>query len=101
MKGEAGRYGMKLEADRPAAEVQPDPVLQWSNPVVGSFHGAVFVWTDRGCPVAVSSIYYKFLEPQPHLGVEMHALAPSLRAADRDGVPTWSPGPGWTACCAG
>ena len=29
---------------------EPESLLQWSNPVAGSFHGSVFVWTSHGRP---------------------------------------------------
>jgi hypothetical protein len=32
-------------------ELVSDPILRWSNPTVGSIHGAVFVWTDKGRPI--------------------------------------------------
>src|SRR4051812_39649395 len=37
--------------------LQTKPLLLWSNPVVGSIHGSVFVWTEGGKPEVVASIY--------------------------------------------
>jgi hypothetical protein len=90
-KAEAGLYRIELEGGpkRPV-ELQPDSLLQWSNPVAGSIHGSVFVWTDRGCPAAVGSIY-KWFSPNTHLGVELHALTPGLVGADRLGRRVWTP----------
>ena len=53
-RAEASLYQINLEEPaRGAVALHPDALLQWSNPVAGSIHGSVFVWTDRGCPVAV------------------------------------------------
>ncbi len=91
-KAEAVRYRLELDGtDKSPVVLQPDSLLQWTNPVAGSIHGAVFVWTDRGCPVALASIY-RFFAPNKHLGVELHSLTPTLRSASRDGVRLWSPG---------
>ena len=47
-KREATAYTIRLEgSDRPLT-LQPEPVLKWSNPVVGTVYGEVFVWTDQG-----------------------------------------------------
>ena len=89
---EASLYRIELErSTNSTARFQPDALLQWSNPVVGSIHGSVFIWTDRGCPVAVASIY-KWFAPNTHLGVELHALTPSITSLDRKGRPVWFPG---------
>jgi hypothetical protein len=55
-------------------ELKPDPLLRWSNPAVGSIHGAVFVWTHEGRPAAVASIY-KWFEPHTHMAFEVHSLS--------------------------
>ena len=66
-KREATAYTIRLEgSDRPLT-LQPEPVLKWSNPVVGTVYGDVFVWTDQGRPEAVASIY-KFYSPRPPPG---------------------------------
>src|SRR5580765_532977 len=43
-------------------ELKPEPVLRWSNPSVGSIHGGVFLWTHKGRPAAVASIF-KWFDP--------------------------------------
>ncbi len=91
-RNEASLYRIELEgATKGLAKFQPDALLQWSNPVVGSIHGSVFVWTDRGCPVAIASIY-KWFAPNTHLGVELHSLTPSIASLERKGRPVWFPG---------
>ena len=91
---EAARYRIEPEdgANRPLT-LETKPLLQWSNPVAGSIHGSVFVWTDRGRPAAVGSIY-KWYSPNTHLGVELHSLAPGPLTASRDGRTVWTPSRG-------
>ncbi len=92
-RAEAALYRVDVGAEPGRiATLAPASVLRWSNPVVGSIHGEVFVWTDRGCPALVGSIY-KWSAPQTHLGVELHALTTGPISADRRGRTVWSPGP--------
>ena len=80
--GEAGGNALQLESKS---------LLSWSNPVAGSFHGSVFLWTAKGKPEVVASIYKKY-EPLPlHLGIEFHSLTESSATAERDGQAEWSP----------
>jgi hypothetical protein len=70
--------------------LEPGPLLQWSNPVLGSFHGSVFVWTAKGRPAVIASIYKKYVPP-PHLGVDFHTMSAGPVTAERDGHPEWFP----------
>ena len=80
-----------------AGEVQlvleREPVLMWANPVVGSIHGAVFVWTDNGRPQAITSAF-KWFAPAKHLGVEFHSLASVPITGEREGKQVWYPARG-------
>jgi hypothetical protein len=90
-RAEAERYRIVVEGRADAAiALEKEALLQWSNPVAGSIHGSVFVWTDRGTPVAVGSIY-KWFSPKTHTGVELHAISPRRLSADREGRRLWSP----------
>jgi hypothetical protein len=80
--GEAGGDGLQL---------QPKSLLHWSNPVLGSFHGSVFLWTAKGRPEVVASIYKKYVPLPHHLGIEFHSLAEGPARAERDGHADWSP----------
>ena len=51
----ANEYRLFVD-DGPELELKTEPVLRWSNPSVGSIHGVVFVWTNRGRPAAIASI---------------------------------------------
>jgi hypothetical protein len=89
-KREAAAYTIRLEgSDRPLA-LQSEPVLTWSNPVVGSIYGDVFIWTDNGRPEAVASIY-RFYTPPVHRANEFHSLALGPLAANRNGFAVWTP----------
>jgi hypothetical protein len=89
-KREASAYTIRLEGgDRPLV-LEPEPVLKWSNPVVGTVFGEVFVWTDQGRPEAVASIY-KFYAPRTHRANEFHSLAVGRLRAERDGGTVWTP----------
>ena len=89
---EAGLYTFQMEDPaRDPVAFQPQAILRWSSPAAGSIHGSVFVWTVRGCPVTVSSIY-KWSSPDTHLGIELHALAPGIASVNRKGVRAWVPG---------
>jgi hypothetical protein len=54
--------------------LQPDPVLRWSNPSVGSIHGGVFIWTHQGRPAAVASIF-KWFVPRDEMRFEVQSLS--------------------------
>lgn len=54
-------------------ELVPQPLLVWTNPVSGSIRGRVYLWTHRGVPALMASIY-KYDE-QMHVSSECHALA--------------------------
>ena len=90
----AEEYTIRPAGDEggPAAPLtlRTEPILKWSNPVAGSIHGAIFVWTADGRPAALGSIY-KFFEPARHLGVEFNSLAPGPLTAGRAGKEVWHP----------
>jgi len=89
-KREAAAYTVRLlGTDRPLV-LQPDPILKWSNPVIGSIYGDVFIWTENGRPEAVASIY-KFYSPLTHRANEFHSLATGKLVAERDGAAVWTP----------
>jgi hypothetical protein len=85
-------YSFTLEARGGSQlKLDPKPLLQWSNPVVGSIHGAVFVWTGKGRPEVVASIYKWYGPTNFHLGVEFHSLAVAPLSARNEGLVVWSP----------
>jgi hypothetical protein len=89
-KREAAAYTIRLEgSDRPLT-LRPESVLKWSNPVMGTIYGDVFVWTADGRPEAVASIY-RFYSGIPHQDNEFHSLALGKLTAERDGAAVWTP----------
>jgi len=89
-KQEATAYKIRLEgSDRPL-KLHPEPVLKWSNPVIGTIYGDVFVWTNQGRPEAVASIY-KFYSPLTHRANEFHSLALGKLTGEREGTVVWTP----------
>jgi hypothetical protein len=82
------------EAGGNALQLEPKSLLSWSNPVAGSFHGSVFIWTAKGRPEVVASIYKKYVPLPLHLGIEFHSLIVGPATAERDGHAEWSPARG-------
>jgi hypothetical protein len=71
----AHEYRLCLDdAKRTELVLKDDPLLRWSNPAVGSIHGGVFIWTHRGRPAAVASIF-KWFHPLDHMAFEVHSLS--------------------------
>jgi hypothetical protein len=63
-----------------------EPILRWSNPTVGEVYGDVYVWTDRGRPSLVGSMY-RFFQPNWGATFEVCSLsstALSGRTGDRE-----------------
>jgi hypothetical protein len=89
-KREASAYTIRLEgSDRPLT-LQPEPILKWSNPVVGTIYGDVFIWTNQGRPEVVASIY-RFYSPFTERDNEFHSQALGKLSAKRDGATVWTP----------
>jgi hypothetical protein len=89
-KQEAAVYTIRRPGgDRPLA-LKPEPILKWSNPVVGSIYGHVFIWTENGRPEAIASIY-KWYSPRTHRANEFHSLAVDGLTGERDGARVWAP----------
>jgi hypothetical protein len=89
-KQEAASYTIRLEGNDRPLTLHPEPVLMWSNPIMGKIYGDVFVWTADGRPEAVASIY-RFYSPSPHRADEFHSLALGKLTAERDGAAAWTP----------
>jgi hypothetical protein len=88
----ADAYAFTLEGQSETLKLEPNVLLQWSNPVVGSIHGSVFVWTKKGRPEVAASIYKWYGPRNFHLGVEFHSLAAEPVAARIQGSTVWAPG---------
>jgi hypothetical protein len=88
-KAEATAYKLE-DANGDRLTLQPEPILTWSNPVVGSIQGDVFVWTSKGRPEVVAS-FYKWYAPFTHRTNEFVSLASGSVAATREGDKVWAP----------
>jgi hypothetical protein len=89
-KQEAAGYTIRLEGtDRPLT-FRPEPVLSYSNPVMGRVYGEVFIWTAEGRPEVVAA-FYRFYTSDPHRGDELHSLSLGKLTAEREGSVVWSP----------
>jgi hypothetical protein len=109
----AAEYRMEvLDAGRPRAlELRPEPILHYSNPQrSGDQHGAVYVWTDRGRPMVIGSIWSSIPaddREHRHVTDEFQSLAAmplrsehAPRVGRKGPVPNWSseqPGIAWTS----
>ncbi len=89
-KKEAAKYTLRLQGSRRPLTLQPEPVLKWSNPVIGTVYGDVFIWIDEGRPEAVASIY-RFYTPPVHRANEFQSLALGKVTAERGGAVVWTP----------
>ncbi len=88
---EADAYTFRLDA--PGAVVlkrEPEPVLRWSNPLLGSLHGSLYLWTDRGRPAVAASIH-KWHHPFTQRANEFQSLVTTHLIGERDGETVWEP----------
>jgi hypothetical protein len=69
-------------------ELQPKPLLTYSNPVRGDVHGSVFVWTRNARPEVVGA-FFDF-RSEGKLDSELHVLATAGIAGWRDGREFWN-----------
>src|SRR5688572_10584126 len=91
----AAAKGYEIDlATEPATrlKLKEEPVLRWTNPVQSNGAGEVYVWTDRGRPEALVSIY-RFVDAngRPGLHHEFHSLAVTRLNARGAIGRTWSP----------
>ena len=93
--GDAATYSIYRDAARKQKlELRREPIYRWSNPTrVGGQEGDVFVWTYRGRPEMVASIF-----SHPHddrrqrlLCHELHSLSEAVLVVDRDSPNRWEP----------
>jgi hypothetical protein len=93
--GEAATYSIYRDAARTQRlELKREPIYRWSNPTrVGGQEGDVFVWTYRGRPEVVASIFSHPREgrQERRLCHELHSLSESVLVVDRDSPNRWEP----------
>ncbi len=90
---DASTYAIYLDpAHRQKAELRREPAYVWTNPTrEGGQDGDVFVWTYRGRPEAVGSIFSSPIGGPRRIYHEMHSLALAPLVVDRKGLAGWEP----------
>lgn len=70
-----------------------EPIYRWTNPTrVGGQVGEVFIWTYRGRPEVVASIFsHPTADNQRVLCHELHSLSQAVLVVDRDSPNRWEP----------
>jgi hypothetical protein len=84
----AREYQFTLAGDEQECDLKPEPVLRWSNPAVGEIHGNVFLWTQRGRPAAIGSLF-KWFTPHTHMSHEFQSLSEKPLGAKFHGADVW------------
>jgi hypothetical protein len=90
-RGEARSFTIRRAEGGEEFRLREEPILTWTQPISGSVHGRVFIWTDRGRPEAVASIY-KWFSPNTHRTDEFQSFSLGPLTAEQDGRPAWTPG---------
>ena len=88
---EVGNWTFRLRDEaKTKLEVDPSPVLRWTNPGSGRVYGSVFLATSGGRPEAVFAVY-KWYHPYHGFEAEMQSLSLSGIEATRDMTEQWHP----------
>ncbi|HEX5104635.1 MAG TPA: hypothetical protein VFV87_12530 [Pirellulaceae bacterium] len=95
-KAEAAKYVFEIGKSDAKPELQPEPLLRWSNPSVGEVHGYVFLWTVNERPAVVGSLF-KWFTPHTHMSHEFHSLSEAPLSGKYDGAEKWKPRSGGVA----
>ncbi len=94
-EGDAATYAIYRDPDRmQKLELRREPIYRWTNPTrVGGQEGDVFLWTYKGRPEAVASIF-----SHPHhdgkqrvVCHELHSLSEATLVVDRVSANQWKP----------
>jgi hypothetical protein len=87
--GDALEYTIYRDASQAEKlEFRKEPVYVWTNPVRGSEqHGAVFIWTSRGRPEAIGTIFSSRAGTgQRGVNHELHSLSLGVLYVTREGT---------------
>jgi hypothetical protein len=86
--GDALEYTMYRDASQKGKlEFRREPVCVWTNPLRASEQaGVVFIWTSRGRPEAIGTIFSSTGGGQRGVNHEFHSLSLSTRAVVRRGT---------------
>lgn len=85
---EAQRLQFRVAESDADLEPTSDSILKWSNPDVGRVYGNVYLWTENGRPVLVTSVYQWF-HPYQSLDLEFRSLTDRTLQGSYDGDVVW------------
>ncbi len=91
---EFASYDMKRDSTSlDSLQLEPQPLLDWSNPERGTFFGATFLWTYQGRPQLLANAYGR----GKWLRHEFHSLSTETIQAERSESPVhrFPPGVEW------
>ena len=74
-------------------ELLPRPLLYWTNPVNKEVYGSVYLWTHKGRPAALGSLY-RFYSPKKSFSIEMQSLSEQRLLMQKEGSTVWKPSRG-------
>ncbi len=86
-----------IQAGETSLTLRQEPVLTWTDPENGEIYGGVYLWSDRGRPGAIASIY-KWYRPYTHSTHEFQSLSIDPIVGTRAGQNDWrcsKPGVQW------
>jgi hypothetical protein len=94
----SNEYTIKTESGEEAKRL-PDPLLRWWQPIRGGDDGALYLWVNKGRPVAAVT-FFTFKMPKTGERIivhERHSFATGPIEASWRGKPSWEPSkPGLT-----
>lgn len=89
IQSELPRWKITTGPEPRALQLEPKPILRWTNPATGRLFGEIYVWTVEGRPEAVMSLY-KAWEPAWGFAAELHSLSLEKAVAKRDENVIWN-----------
>lgn len=90
---DAAEYAIYRDPDlREKLELREEPVYNWTN-VLQRQNGSVFIWTWKGCPEAIGTIFSYPAQIKDKRGVshEFHTLSKSVLIPRREAENQWNP----------
>jgi hypothetical protein len=88
IQAELPRWKVVSGGDAVKLQLNPQPILRWTNPATGRMNGEIYVWTANGRPEAVMSLY-KVWEPAWGFAGELQSLSLTSLVAERDEAIAW------------
>jgi len=91
-KETAAKYDLKTAGDQPRQlKLRDESLLRWTNPLTANkAHGELFLWTDRGRPAAVLSMY-EYTDPMGVVHEHHEWCSLALGPIQASGPKEWSP----------